>query len=114
MTIGNLGHRYNVQCLVFIKTNNLIHEMAASSTDNKNDLFKSDCSMFQRDSTIAKLLFSGIFEGIFDSRNTVKTERELDGVTDQINTSLNNVLTDSTLYFPPFIACILVSVPCCL
>lgn len=66
------------------------------------------CRTFQRDSTIAKLLFSGIFEAIFDSRNTVKTERELNDVTEQINTSLNNVLADSTLYFPPFIGCILV------
>jgi len=66
--------------------------------------------LFQRDSTIAKLLFSGIFESIFESRNTVKTERELDGVTEQINKSLNNVLSDSTLYFPPFIGCVLVCV----
>lgn len=62
----------------------------------------------QRDSTIAKLLFSAVFEAIFAGRTEVKTERELDSVTEQINASLHNILNESTLYHPPFIGCILV------
>lgn len=64
--------------------------------------------VLQRDSTIAKLLFSAVFEAIFAGRTEVKTERELDSVTEQINASLHNILYDSTLYYPPFIGCILV------
>ena len=63
---------------------------------------------FQRDSTIAKLLFGMVFKAIFDKMGDVKTERELEETVTQINTSLDNILSESTQYFPPFIGCVLV------
>ena len=63
----------------------------------------------QRDSTIAKLLFGMVFKAIFDKMGDVKTERELEETVTQINTSMDNILSESTQYFPPFIGCILVS-----
>ncbi|WAQ95922.1 PRKDC-like protein [Mya arenaria] len=65
-------------------------------------------ALAHRDSTIAKLLFSGIFEAIFANMEDVKTEREMGEVIGQIGTSLDNVLTQSTVYFPPFVGCVLV------
>ena len=62
----------------------------------------------QRDSTIAKLLFGMVFKAIFDKMGDVKTERELEETVTQINTSLDNILSESTQYFPPFIGCVLV------
>ncbi|XP_052761107.1 DNA-dependent protein kinase catalytic subunit-like isoform X2 [Mya arenaria] len=64
-------------------------------------------ALAHRDSTIAKLLFSGIFEAIFANMEDVKTEREMGEVIGQIGTSLDNVLTQSTVYFPPFVGCVL-------
>ncbi|XP_052262779.1 DNA-dependent protein kinase catalytic subunit-like isoform X1 [Dreissena polymorpha] len=64
-------------------------------------------ALAHRDSTVAKLLFSGIFEAIFAYRDEVKTEREVQEIVGQVNTSLDNVLTQSTVYYPPFIGCIL-------
>ena len=64
---------------------------------------------FQRDSTVAKLLLSAIFQAIFANMDEVKTEREMGETIDQINKSLDNILSLSTKYYPPFIACVLVS-----
>ena len=62
----------------------------------------------QRDSTIAKLLFGMVFKAIFEKMGDVKTERELEETVDQINSSMDNILSTSTQYYSPFIGCILV------
>ena len=49
-----------------------------------------------------------VFKAIFDKMGDVKTERELEETVTQINTSLDNILSESTQYFPPFIGCVLV------
>ena len=67
------------------------------------------CSWFvQRDSKVASLLFSSLFEAIFRAMDQVKTEREIEEVTAQINTSVEVLLSQSTHYFPPFMASIFV------
>ena len=39
----------------------------------------------------------------------VKTEREMEDVRQQVNTSLTQMLSTSTQYYPPFMACVMVS-----
>ena len=50
-----------------------------------------------------------VFKAIFDKMGDVKTEEELEKTITQINTSMDNILSESTQYFAPFIGCILVS-----
>ncbi|XP_041364232.1 DNA-dependent protein kinase catalytic subunit-like [Gigantopelta aegis] len=61
----------------------------------------------QRDSTVAKMLFSSMFKAIFAGMDGVKTDREIEEATQQINKSIESILTLSKQYFPPFIACIM-------
>ena len=67
------------------------------------------CFLLQRDSTIAKLLFGELFKAIFNKMDEVKAEREIQSSIQQINTSIDTILSSSTNYFPPFISCVLVS-----
>ena len=67
------------------------------------------CFLLQRDSTIAKLLFGEVFKAIFNKMDEVKAEREIQSSIQQINTSIDTILSSSTNYFPPFISCVLVS-----
>ena len=62
----------------------------------------------QRDNTIANLLFSSLFQAIFSQMDQVKTERQMEELTKQINQSMDAIFSQSVLYFPPFIGCILV------
>lgn len=61
----------------------------------------------ERDSTIAKLLFSSIFKGIFKKMSSIKAEKESKIFTKEICENFNKILNMSTEYFPPFIGCIL-------
>ncbi|XP_048248370.1 DNA-dependent protein kinase catalytic subunit-like [Haliotis rufescens] len=60
-----------------------------------------------RDSTVAKLLFSSLFKAIFAKMDTVKTEREIEEMNEQINKSLDSIFSLSSQYFPPFLSCIM-------
>ena len=62
----------------------------------------------QRDSTVARLLFSAVFKAIHGQMETMKTEREMEDMRTQINSSLTQMLSTSTQYYPPFMACIMV------
>ncbi|XP_061073095.1 DNA-dependent protein kinase catalytic subunit [Conger conger] len=58
-------------------------------------------ALAQRDSTLAKQLFSSLFAGIL-----VEMEGERRRVTEQLLEDINNFLSKSTIYFPPFVSCI--------
>ncbi|GFR71491.1 DNA-dependent protein kinase catalytic subunit, partial [Elysia marginata] len=64
-------------------------------------------ALANRDSTVANLLFRSLFRAIFSQMDQVKTEREIDELTQQINQSIETILSQSVLYYPPFIGCIL-------
>ncbi|KAK7506702.1 hypothetical protein BaRGS_00002177 [Batillaria attramentaria] len=64
-------------------------------------------ALAHRDSTVARLLFSAVFKAIHNEMDKVKTEREMEEVGTQINTSLSQMLSTSVQYFPPFMACIM-------
>ncbi|XP_078611933.1 DNA-dependent protein kinase catalytic subunit-like isoform X3 [Branchiostoma floridae x Branchiostoma japonicum] len=61
-------------------------------------------ALAQRDSMLARLLFSSLFRGIFEEIENVKTEREAEELTEQISKFLNTALSNSEKYFPPFIS----------
>ena len=62
---------------------------------------------FQRDSTVARMLFSSVFKAIFSQIEMEKTEREARETTEKITEGLNKALKDSTDFYAPFIACVL-------
>ncbi|KAL8588517.1 hypothetical protein ACOMHN_043866 [Nucella lapillus] len=64
-------------------------------------------ALAHRDSTVARLLFSAVFQAIYEERSKVKTEREVEEVKGQVKVSLTQMLATSTHYYPPFIACIM-------
>lgn len=66
--------------------------------------------LFQRDSTIAKLLFSSLFSAIFERLYSEKLESEIKDITDKLGEYLTNMLASSVQYNPPFIGCVLVSI----
>ncbi|XP_035828316.1 DNA-dependent protein kinase catalytic subunit [Aplysia californica] len=63
-------------------------------------------ALAHRDSTVASLLFSSLFQAIFRAMDQVKTEREMEELTAQINRSMESLLAQSTHYFPPFMGSI--------
>ncbi|XP_048363545.1 DNA-dependent protein kinase catalytic subunit isoform X2 [Sphaerodactylus townsendi] len=60
----------------------------------------------QRDSTLAKQLFSSLFAGILEEMKKSKPQAEKNSTIQQLMQDFNYFLTTSVLYFPPFIACI--------
>ncbi|CAH1795603.1 unnamed protein product [Owenia fusiformis] len=64
-------------------------------------------ALAMRDSTLAKLLFSNLFQAIYDAIEHQKTEREAGILNEQIETSLNNMISTSIQYYPPFIGCVM-------
>ncbi|XP_077979786.1 DNA-dependent protein kinase catalytic subunit-like [Glandiceps talaboti] len=63
-------------------------------------------ALAQRDSTVARQLFSSLFCAVFDQIEEVKTERESQEMIEDINKHLNLMFSNSTQYFSPFIGCI--------
>ena len=57
---------------------------------------------------MARLLFSALFKAIFSLMDEEKTEREGQEITEKINNCFNEMLSSSTQYYQPFVACILV------
>ncbi|CAL1543153.1 unnamed protein product [Lymnaea stagnalis] len=64
-------------------------------------------ALAHHDSTIARLLFSSLFQAIFHDMDKVKTEREIEELVKQINSSIETILRDSVHYFPPFMGAIM-------
>ena len=60
----------------------------------------------QRDATMARLLFSSLFRGIFSEIEKIKTEREAAAMVTDINRHVNTMLSTSTQFYPPFISCV--------
>ncbi|XP_022110985.1 DNA-dependent protein kinase catalytic subunit-like isoform X2 [Acanthaster planci] len=71
-----------------------------------SDLIAPLQALAQRDASLARLLFSSLFRGIFSEIEEVKTEREAESTKVEINRHLNTMLSTSTQYFPPFISCV--------
>ncbi|XP_028413162.1 DNA-dependent protein kinase catalytic subunit-like [Dendronephthya gigantea] len=71
-----------------------------------SDLITPLQALAQCDSYIAKQLFSGIFRGIFSQIDENVTDTQADEIFRDIQDALNNMITSSTQYFPPFISCI--------
>ncbi|XP_076445486.1 DNA-dependent protein kinase catalytic subunit-like [Babylonia areolata] len=64
-------------------------------------------ALAHRDSTVARLLFSAVFKAIYREMDKVKTEREMEDVRGHVSSSLNHMLSNSTQYYPPFVACVM-------
>ncbi|XP_060099810.1 DNA-dependent protein kinase catalytic subunit [Heteronotia binoei] len=60
----------------------------------------------QRDSTLAKELFSSLFAGILEEMRKSKSQSEKNSTIQQLVQDFNCFLTASVVYFPPFIVCI--------
>ncbi|XP_023688567.2 DNA-dependent protein kinase catalytic subunit isoform X1 [Paramormyrops kingsleyae] len=63
-------------------------------------------ALAQRDATLAKQLFSSLFSGILSEMQSFKTSAEKKKINEQLLEDMNNFLSKSTVYFPPFVACV--------
>ncbi|XP_075968746.1 DNA-dependent protein kinase catalytic subunit [Anarhichas minor] len=63
-------------------------------------------ALAQRDPILAKQLFSSLFAGILQEMETHKTRVESGRIKEELRLSMNTFLSNSTLCFPPFIACV--------
>ncbi|GAB1598867.1 DNA-dependent protein kinase catalytic subunit-like isoform X1, partial [Argonauta hians] len=61
----------------------------------------------QRDSSIARLLFNSLFNGIYGCAEGLKAEEDMKASNLAIQSSIEIMLKSSELYFPPFISCML-------
>lgn len=64
----------------------------------------------QRDATLAKQLFSSLFSGILLEMHSFKNPAERKKINEQLLEDMNNFLSKSTVYFPPFVACVQVKI----
>ncbi|KAF4089760.1 hypothetical protein AMELA_G00069750 [Ameiurus melas] len=62
-------------------------------------------ALAQRDSTLAKQLFSSLFSGVLKEMEQSRP-KEKEGILRNLLQDMNNFLQKSTTYFPPFIACV--------
>ncbi|XP_013375655.1 PREDICTED: DNA-dependent protein kinase catalytic subunit isoform X2 [Chinchilla lanigera] len=60
----------------------------------------------QRDSLIAKQLFSSLFSGILKEMDRFKTVSEKNSITQKLLQDFNRFLNTTFLFFPPFVSCI--------
>ncbi|KAG7330004.1 hypothetical protein KOW79_006226 [Hemibagrus wyckioides] len=63
-------------------------------------------ALAQRDSTLAKQLFSSLFSGVLTEMEKSRPSKEREGILNNLLQDMNNLLHKSTTYFPPFIACV--------
>ncbi|XP_031440254.1 DNA-dependent protein kinase catalytic subunit [Clupea harengus] len=63
-------------------------------------------ALAQRDANLAKQLFSALFSGILAEMERSKSSGERKGVLEDLLQNMNIFLNKSTLYFPPFVACV--------
>lgn len=60
--------------------------------------------LLQCDSTFAKQLFSTLFQAVFSQIEEKLPEREGVSVTSDVNKAINDMMSSSTQFFPPFIS----------
>ncbi|XP_072042849.1 DNA-dependent protein kinase catalytic subunit-like [Amphiura filiformis] len=70
------------------------------------DLIAPLQALAQRDASLARLLFTALFNGIFAEIEETKTEREAAKLVKDINQHLNVMMSSSTQFYPPFISCV--------
>ncbi|KAL4648766.1 DNA-dependent protein kinase catalytic subunit isoform X1 [Arapaima gigas] len=63
-------------------------------------------ALAQRDSIFAKQLFSSLFAGILLEIQNLKSPGERKRINEELLKNMNNFLSKSIVYFPPFIACV--------
>ncbi|XP_042616499.1 DNA-dependent protein kinase catalytic subunit-like isoform X2 [Cyprinus carpio] len=63
-------------------------------------------ALAQRDATLAKQLFSSLFTGVLAEMERSKPSEETTTILKDLVQTLNTFLNMSTVYFPPFIACV--------
>ncbi|XP_029002542.1 DNA-dependent protein kinase catalytic subunit isoform X2 [Betta splendens] len=63
-------------------------------------------ALAQRDSILAKQLFSSLFTGILEEESKVESPAEMAKTKEELRCNMNTFLSRSTLCFPPFIACV--------
>uniref|UniRef100_A0A8C1YUK1 DNA-dependent protein kinase catalytic subunit n=1 Tax=Cyprinus carpio TaxID=7962 RepID=A0A8C1YUK1_CYPCA len=63
-------------------------------------------ALAQRDATLAKQLFSSLFTGVLAEMERSKSSKETTTILKDLVQTLNTFLNMSTVYFPPFIACV--------
>lgn len=65
--------------------------------------------LLQCDSTFAKQLFSTLFQAVFSQIEEKLPEREGVGVTLDVKKAINDLMSSSTQFFPPFISSVQVT-----
>lgn len=65
--------------------------------------------LLQCDSTFAKQLFSTLFRAVFSQIEEKLPDREAISVTSDIKSAINNMMSTTTQFFPPFISSVQVS-----
>ncbi|XP_068160133.1 DNA-dependent protein kinase catalytic subunit [Antennarius striatus] len=63
-------------------------------------------ALAQRDPILAKHLFSSLFAGILQEMEEQKPREESVRIKEELRVNINRFLSNSTLCFPPFIACV--------
>ncbi|XP_053349394.1 DNA-dependent protein kinase catalytic subunit [Clarias gariepinus] len=63
-------------------------------------------ALAQRDSTLAKQLFSSLFSAVLKEMEQSRPSKEREGTLKKLLGDMNSFLQKSTKYFPPFIACV--------
>ncbi|KAM9553657.1 DNA-dependent protein kinase catalytic subunit [Salvelinus alpinus] len=64
-------------------------------------------ALAQRDPTLAKQLFSSLFAGVLQEMDGLdKSNEEKKRIKEELLRDMNGFLSKSTLYFPPFVACV--------
>ncbi|KAF7660907.1 hypothetical protein LDENG_00272900 [Lucifuga dentata] len=63
-------------------------------------------ALAQRDPILAKQLFSSLFTGILQEMESHKSAGESQRIKEELRGNMNTFLSKSTLFFPPFVACV--------
>ena len=84
------------------------HISISSLLDSSSPLLHFILNVFpQRDPTLAKQLFSSLFAGVLQEMDGLeKSNEEKKRIKEELLRDINGFLSKSTLYFPPFVACV--------
>ncbi|XP_075994169.1 DNA-dependent protein kinase catalytic subunit isoform X2 [Genypterus blacodes] len=63
-------------------------------------------ALAQRDPILAKQLFSSLFAGILQEMESHRSATESQRVKEELRGNMNTFMSKSTLFFPPFVACV--------
>lgn len=64
-------------------------------------------TFFQRDNKIAQLLFDVVVQGVVDNADTLMTRGEKDTWLQQLNDSINSIVSNSYMYYPDVLRAVL-------